>query len=207
MILFICNPHFNPKEFWTTFKTLKRRGHKFRVASFMPVIHEEYDSNHTYKPDLLIEEVASEDYDALIMTSGEPRLSKKLWTDLDVHRVVTQLKANSPIAATCSAVPAIRYVAEGKHVSVFPLQEARDLITKAGGILSRTSVTVDGFLITSENEMMADTWSSLFCDFLEGKEALNPLSPSPFKRKLNERKPVPEIERLKSVTQGPVHLS
>jgi len=201
-VLIVVSRRYNPGEFLGSIKVLKQRGHTFDIVSSSLVITSEV--KHTpNKLSRVIDEVQSMDgYDGLIIISGNPSDTEIYWNHPVCQKLVVEANAQGLIiAAVCSAVPAIRRAAKGKTVSVYPLLKSIALLEDAGAIISKTSLSTDGNVVTAENEQMNSMWMTNVCDVLEGKPPTYVLHESPFKRKLPKRPTDPDVQRLIDVAE------
>lgn len=198
-VLIISSRRYNGREFWGALGWLQQRGHTFDVASTDTRILDE----DIGKPILIkyrLESIPKADYDGLLIISGHPEDTEGYWVNPIVQSWVRDINARGkPIGAICMAVPTIREAAKGKKVSFFPVMRATAALEDAGAILQKVSLMTDDNLVTGENEAVTEMWITNFCDLLEGKKPTYVLHDSVFKRKLRERRPVPEIEHIKAV--------
>lgn len=201
-ILILVARRYNGHELWVALGTLQSRGHTFEIASTAYEIVDEV----TGQPNIikvLIKDIAStQQYDALMVVSGNMADTEAYWTSHKVQQIVEEFhKADKPIAAICCSVPTIRLAASGKHVSYFPLLRSKDLLSRAGAILCNLSVTVDGNLVTAEHQMATQMWAQSFCDVLDGAKPKISLTEVDFEPGRRNRKPSPELQYIRSVVK------
>ena len=198
--LVIAARRYNGNELWTALGTLQSRGHSFAVASTHLEIVDEITGRRNLVQ-MVVDKISSDvGYSGLMFVSGNREDTEAYWHMPCVLSIVdTFYQAKKPIAAICISVPTIRKVAKGKRVSYFPLLNSRGLLLGAGALLQGVSITVDGNLVTAENQMCTQVWAEAFCDLLEGKIPDIHLVDSGFVPGKVERKPIPELEYLKTV--------
>jgi len=179
-------------------------GVSFEVVSSDTLIMDEI----TFKPNTIersLDEVQPdeiENFDGLMIVSGNMKDTEAYWTDPRVLKLVDRAgELDKAIAAICCSVPTIRNVANGKKVSFFPLVRSRHLLKDAGAILQTVAMTVDGKLVTAEHQMATQIWAEAYVKVLNGEDPGNGLVDSGFVPRGRERKPIPEVERLKKNAQ------
>lgn len=130
------------------------------------------DGAHGIKfiPDKSIDEVALNEFDAVICPGGAPGY-ENLRKD---QRVLTMVKeafeSNKLVAAVCAA-PAVLSdagILEGKACAIYPGME--DELRKGGGKPKEDSVVVDGNIITSRGPATALPFALKLAERLAGKE-------------------------------------
>jgi len=186
---------------------MQERGLGFSVVSTDYYIEDEI-TGQTNRIEQTLNDVAPasiSEYNGLMIVSGNMKDTELYWKlPRTLEYVEVARKNNLPIAAICCSVPTIRFAAEGKRVSFFPLLRSRELLGNAGAILSTTSISVDGNLVTAEHQMATQVWAALFTDLvLTGKVSDPGLIDSGFTPgKKRPRKPIAELEYLKSLKRG-----
>lgn len=195
-VLIVCDRRFNDYQMWTTVKILKAHSVAFDFLSTAYVIREEgrgrqFTIEYTFAnvPDL-------DQYDGLMLISGWPDDTKEYWTHKGLEKIVLAFK-DKKVAAICASTASIRYIARGKRVTGFPLQKARQLLQLAGAIIDPVPVVHDQGLVTADNEWAASTWAETFVQVLKGREPILNYQAMSETRKLSERKPIKEFERMK----------
>jgi putative intracellular protease/amidase len=200
-VLVLTVNKYNGHELWSGLGILQSRGHTFKIASTTLLIEDEttggYNRAHMVWNDLKKQDL--EEYDGLMIVSGDPKQTEKMWKDHQIEFLVGNF-AEQPVAAICAAVPAIRYITAGKRVAFYPLVRARQLLGDAGAILTALSVCVDANLVTAESQARSREWANYFCDLLEGIDPEFNLIDSGHVPKGKPRRPLPEVERLKKNT-------
>jgi len=158
---------YNGHELWQGLATLLERGHTFEITSTAEVIMDELSGKANRVSRTWDEVALDEEFDGLMIVSGNPKDTANLWVDDKIRQLVEAYGAK-PVAAICAAVPAIRYVASGKRVAFYPLIRSRQLLGDAGAVLTHLSVCVDQNLVTAESQARSVEWANYFCDLLEG---------------------------------------
>lgn len=200
-VLVLVAQTFNSHEFWVALGILRQRGHKVTVASTDYIITDDVSGEQNRSKFLISDIKEIDTFDALMVISGDWANIEEYWHEPKTQKIVKQFHtAEKPIAAICRAVTTIRRAAKGKRVSFFPLVRSRELLEKAGAILCSTSVTVDGNLVTAEHQMATQMWAEAFCAVLEKKTPEIMLKPVESEPSKIERKPIPELEVLKDIT-------
>lgn len=200
-VLVTCAKRYNGHELWTALGIIQRRGHQFEVVSQETTIRDEI----TLRPNTIERPVygvgtceLEDQFDAMMVVSGNMSDTEAYWTDDHVLALIDKTeKLERPLAAICCSVPTVRFAANGKKVSYFPLIRSRKLLLQAGAILNKVSITADGNLITAEHQMGSERWANAFCDMLDGNEPRVGLVPSDFPDPSRERRPIAALERLK----------
>ena len=202
-VLVLVARRYNGHELWVALGVMQDRGHTAEVASVSNIIEDEVTGQRN-TIGLLIPNINTiEKWDALMVVSGNMQDTESYWRMPAVQELVVKFKiADKPIAAICCSVPTVRLAAHGRRVSFFPLLRSRALLEEAGAILCNTSVSVDGKLVTAEHQMATQLWAESFCDVLENKPVQIILKDSGFVAGKVERKPIPELERLKEVVKN-----
>ena len=202
-VLIIVARRYNGNELWTTLGILHARGNAFYVASTALEIVDEVTGQHNRIQSLIKDIEDCKLFDALMVISGDMADTELYWNDPKVQSLVQSFyEYDKPIAAICCSVPTIRLAAKGKKVSYFPLVRSRDLLVKAGAFPQPVSITVDGTLVTAENQMWSQVWAESFCDVLDGKDPNIHLTDSHFVPGKIERKPIAQLERLKAIAKA-----
>lgn len=199
-VLVVCARFFNGHELWTSLGILQKQGHTFEVVSTGAIIADEITLEGK-RIQRTVDEVDNLDgFDALMFISGDMAYTEAHWTNEKILSFVDEAYARDlPIAAICCSVPVIRNAAKGKKVSYFPLLRAKEILTRAGAIPQTVSLTVDGKLVTAENQMLTQMWAESFCKVMDGEDADPGLEDTGWMPEGWERKPDPTVEHLKDV--------
>lgn len=200
-VLVICARRYNGHELWTALGVITNRGHTVEVVSTDRIIQDEI----TLRPnriartldDLDVNHV-TEEFESLMIVSGNMADTEAYWKDERVLKIVHLMEqVLRPIAAICCSVPTVRNAAKNKKVSYFPLLRSKHLLESAGAIPQTIAMTRDANLVTAEHQMATQVWAEEFCNLLEHKPQEHFFEDSGFVPKGRERKPIPELERLK----------
>jgi putative intracellular protease/amidase len=176
-------------------------GIEFEVISSDYTIFDEV----TYQANVIDRVIADVDpqemidkFDGVMIVSGNMADTEAYWTHPRVLEYVRRAhELDKPIAAICCSVPTIREAARDKRVSFFPLVRSRQILTQAGAILTTVAATVDGKLVTAEHQMASQIWAEAFSDIMWGRPHDIVLVDSGYTPKGRERKPIPEVERIR----------
>lgn len=205
-LLVICAKRYNGHELWTLLGVLQARGHSFEVVSQATLIKDEL----TLRPNTIARTVwevkPSEEvdkFDGVIVVSGNMSDTEAYWKDTHVEEILKTFKsADKVVAAICCSVPTLAPVARDVKVSFFPLMRSKHRLRDYGAILQTTSLTVDGKMITAENQMMSEMWGEEICNVLEGKPLQHVLYDSGFVPKGSERRMSPEVREAIDAARG-----
>jgi putative intracellular protease/amidase len=194
--LVVCAKRYNGHELWTLLGVLSERKHTFEVVSQDVLIRDEL----TLRPNTIerrVWEVLPEEhskFDGMIVVSGNMADTEAYWKDNHVQSLLETFKSSDKIcAAICCSVPTLAPIAKGVKVSFFPLMRSRDRLRNYGALLQNTSITVDGKIITAENQMMTQMWATEICNVVEGSKPQYEMSDSGFTPKGLERRMSPEV--------------
>lgn len=200
-VLVITARRFNGHEFWVGVGALTARGISYDVVSTDKVLQDE-KTRERVSVKMTLDGPFDVEYDGLMVTSGNPKDTTLLWWDKRVREIVSWF-ADKPVAAICAAVPAIRYIAEGKQVAAFPLVSAKELLRTAGAELSTKSLVLDGKIVTAEHQMRSIEWANTFADLLEGKEVSHTIVDSGFVPKGGKMRPPKPIREMMATMGNP----
>jgi len=201
-VLVVVSNRYNGHELWTTLGVLKHAQIQAVVVAIKPVISDEITGFSVYTHDTVdaFDLTSMKDFCALLIVSGNMEDTEAHWRNEKIKRMVEEaMHADFVIAAICCSVPTIRYAAKGKHVSPFPLIRSKELLTQAGALISTLSVSVDGKLITAENQMVTQTWAECIVKCIQGEDAslnFNDVGDITV-RNLRPRKPDKDLKRIR----------
>lgn len=198
-VLIVTVRRYNPRELWVTLGVLRKADIEFEVVSTSTTITDEDGIGYYHTLNRTVYEVEDvDDFDGLMVISGNPNDTYGYWSDIPVLQIVHKLnKSNKALAAICVSVPTLRHAAKGKRVSFYPLLRSKALLESNGAILSDVVVSVDQNLCTAEHQMATQLWAECFVDLLKTGTADPGLTDSGFRPPVRERRPIPEVERLK----------
>jgi protease I len=98
-------------------------------------------------PDILLDEVVPDDYDALVIVGGTG--CQALWDDTTLHSIVQQFaKEKKTIAAICIAPVVLGRAGILKDMNVTAYPSVKDEIVQCGGVYTGKDVEVSGNVIT-----------------------------------------------------------
>lgn len=207
-VLVVCNGKFNATELLTLLRHLAKNNIPFDTCSKWDILEDERARKEQAKrglkhpikrfhPTILLPQVTPSNYTHFCIASGFPEHSMQYWDDATIRRIVQQvLNTNGVLAATCSSVPSLQQGLQGKRVSCFPTIAVKQHIAKHGGILSGVSATIDGNVVTSENEAMATMWSEAICKRILGQPVSFQLQPTTLLKRGSLRRLPKEITRM-----------
>lgn len=200
-VLVVCARRYNGHELWTFLGVIQDAGIDFEVISTDTLIMDEV----TFKSNTIertLDDVQNLDgFDGLVFVSGNMKDTEAYWRDSRTLGFVDEaVSRDIPIAAICCSVPTIRAAAVGKKVSFFPLVRSKDLLEASGALCQTVSISVDGKIVTAEHQMATQTWSESFVRVMNGEEFDLGLKDSGFSPGGRERKPDPDLLRLREAT-------
>ncbi len=200
-VLVVCAQRYNGHELWTFLGVLQEAGIEFEIVSTATLIEDEI----TYQPNIIgktLDDVKNiDDFDGLAFISGNMKDTEKYWDHPQTLDYVRQAKGRDiPIAAICCSVPTVRHAALGKKVSYFPLMRSTERLVKAGAIPQTVSITVDGNLVTAENQMGTQMWAEAFVHVLNGEEVDLGLVDTHWMPGGRDKRPDPDLQRLRDIS-------
>jgi protease I len=153
-VLIIATDGFEQSELQKPREMLLEAGAQVEIASLqMGEIRgwQEKDWGDTFPVDCVVDDIASEEYDALLLPGGQMN-PDVLRTEKGVIDLIRDFDAaRKPIAAICHApwLLAEAKLIEGRTVTAWP--SIRTDLANAGAAVVDQEVVVDGNLITSRN--------------------------------------------------------
>jgi putative intracellular protease/amidase len=196
-VLVVCTKSFNPNELWPALRTMRKRGHTFEVVSTQLLVEEEKGSR-VIQLEHTIDDIDYEGFDGLLVIAGDPKDRYEQWENKKLEQIVARAdERHDVLGAICTAVPSIRGAVRGKQVSFFPLVRAKELLGRAGAILTTLTVVRDDNIVTAEFEAAAHIWIDEFCNALEGIPPQYVGQDTGFSPKGGPRKPIQALENLK----------
>jgi len=112
----------------------------------------------TVKPDVLLTDVAADDYDAMVFIGGTG--AKEYWDDPNAQQLAREaVRQGKLLAAICLAPVTLARagVLDGKRATVWPDQQGE--LRKAGGTYEGERVVVDGKLVTGSGPEAAQEFA------------------------------------------------
>jgi putative intracellular protease/amidase len=201
-VLVICARRYNGHELWTLLGVLHEAGLEFEVISTSTLIRDEI----TDQPNIIertLDDVENiDEFDGLAFVSGNMKDTESHWDNPRALGYVRQAHARDiPIAAICCSVPIIREAVDGKKVSYFPLIRSTERLVNAGAIPQTVSITVDGKIVTAENQMGTQMWAEALVRVLNGEEVDLGLIDTHWMPGGREKKPDPDLQRLREISK------
>lgn len=117
-------------------------------------------------PDIAVEEIELEDYDALIFVGGVG--AREYWDDPDIHKLIKDtLDANKVLGAICLAPVTLANagVLKNERATVWP-SEANRLKSK-GAIYTAEAVEIDGNIVTANGPDAVEEFGEAIVEVLE----------------------------------------
>jgi protease I len=199
-VLNVCCCHFNlsGNELFTALSVIKSAGHTFEVRSTDTVIEDEVTGDKRRLKQTIYDSPPDPDtFDGLMFTSGTMRDSEAYWTNLQALEYVRAFAAfGKPVAAICITVPVLIPAIKGRTVTCFPLIREKDLLRRAGAVLSPVSMVRDGNVVTAENQMATQIWAEEFVALMEGRPPVHTLTDCDWREKTIPRKDIPILQEL-----------
>lgn len=197
-VLLVVARRYNGHELWTALKLLQANKIDFEVVSTDYLVRDEITLQPNNIDRILTDlpENVVDDFDGFMIVSGNMDDTEAYWEHPIVQKLVKDFDAaGKAIAAICCSAPTIACVARDKRVSAYPLIRSRHHLARFGALLQNVSVSVDGNLVTAENQMVTHLWTNTFIRVLNGERDIDlGLIPDQFHRKLKERMPVPALD-------------
>lgn len=178
-ILIVATDGFEESELFGPREILQERGAKVVLASLkrdpiQATVHD--DPGRTIRPDIIIDEAAADDFDALILPGGVRNPDA-----LRVHGNVIALirdfaRSGKPIGAICHG-PWLLVEAglvDGRTVTSWP--SIRTDLRNAGGKVVDEPAVTDGNLVTSRNPDDVAAFANALIDLVEAAPAVTPIT-------------------------------
>ena len=178
-ILIIATDGFEQSELFEPRQQLLDAGATVKLASLetKEIQGETGDQpGRTIKPDLVIEDVDSKDYDALLLPGGTRNPDTLRMNEQVVYTVRKFVDAGKPVGAICHG-PWLLVEADvlrGRTATSWP--SIRTDLRNAGANVVDKEVVVDGTLVTSRKPDDIPAFTNAFVELVERAEA--PLAPA-----------------------------
>lgn len=170
--LVLLAPGFEEIETCTIIDILRRCGVKVIVAGLVP---NQVIGSHELRviPDLSIEEVYIEDFDAIVCPGGYPGYENLRKDEKVMSLVKEAFNQGKLVAAICGAPVVLSEagILKGKACTIYPGME--DELKKGGGIPEKGIVVVDGNVITSRGPATAFAFALKLAEKLVRKETVD----------------------------------
>ena len=162
--------NFRDEEFKIPKEKLEGSGVNVTVAGLQPG-EAKGVLGMTVTPDVLIDDVNIDDYDAIIVPGG-PGSPRYLWNNSKVHNLVRKVYEKDKIVASIclsGVVLANSGILEGKNATVFPTPESVRILEDKGANYLRQGVVVDGRIITADGPQSAERFADEILRLLTSK--------------------------------------
>jgi protease I len=168
--LIVATDGFEDWELFGPRQILQKRGAEVVLASpkrdpIQGYIHD--DPSKTIRPDMTIDEVSAEDFDALILPGGVRNPDKLRMNVKAVALIRDFAAAGKPVAAICHA-PWLLVEADllrGKSATSWP--SIRTDLRNAGAIVVDEAAVTDGNIITSRKPEDVEEFTNALIDLVE----------------------------------------
>ena len=154
VLIVIAPVKFQEHEYHDTRQVLEQAGCEIHVASTAQSCLGK--QGMTLEADLLLQDVRGIDYAAIVLIGGPGALS--LVGNKELESLLKEFQTlDKVIAAICIApvILAQAGVLEKRHATVFPDPEAEEKLKKAGALLNKQEVILDGKTITANGPAAA----------------------------------------------------
>ena len=200
-VLLLVARRYNGHELWTALGVLADAGKTFEVISTDLEVADELTGRRNVLErtlDSVDPEKVVDEFNAFMIVSGNMKDTEAYWDDPQAQALVRAFDfEKKPLAAICCSVPSLWQVVEGVQVSFFPLVRSRQKLRLGGANLSTLTVSVDGRVVTAENQMATTMWAEMFVKVLNGEDVTTGLVDSGFTPHGRERKPIAIVEQIK----------
>jgi len=173
-ILIIATNGFEESELFEPRQTLIDRGARVTLASLdeAEIQGEKGDQpGRKIKPDLVIEQVDSKDYDALLLPGGTRNPDALRMNEQVVYTIKKFVDAGRPVGAICHG-PWLLVEADvlrGRTATSWP--SIRTDLRNAGATVVDKAAVVDGNIVTSRNPEDIPAFTEAFIRLVEGADA------------------------------------
>jgi protease I len=153
ILMIIAHQDFRDEEYAEPRQIFEARGAAVTVASSSLEVAKGALSAQV-KPDLLLEDVAVGDYDAIVFVGGPG--AQEYWNDSVAHAVAQEAVAQGKVLAAICIAPATLAkagVLQGKKATVFSSE--REALKAGGANYTGASVERDGLIITADGPKAA----------------------------------------------------
>lgn len=143
---------YQDQEYEDSKKALEKRGHTVITASTVPEAHGKFDS--TTKTDILLNEVKTEEYDAVAFIGG-PGCSQYFNHPIAHNIAKSFYEAGKPTCAICAAPSILANAGLLKDKEATCYESEAQNLTNKGSIFTGKAVTIDGNIITANGPKAA----------------------------------------------------
>lgn len=165
ILMIIAPERFRDEELFVPMSEFHRHGHEVVIASTKVGLCEGSRGGNACS-ELLLKEINTETYDAVVFVGGGG--SKLLFHDGDAIRIAQEMNENGKIVSAICLAPVILAnagVLKNKKATVSG-QEAKT-IEDQGAIYTQPGVTVDGHIITGNAPKSSQLFGETICDLLQ----------------------------------------
>ena len=163
ILILIAPERFRDEEYFIPLDLLSEAG--FRVVTTSTVLEPVSKLGQKAKAGILLEEVRSDDYEALVISGGSGAAVYQ--QDKKVHALAKSFLAeNKLLAAICISPTILVYAGllTGKNATVHP--NYQDVLKEAGVKYTDDPVTIDGNIITGRDPDSANEFAEAIIDYL-----------------------------------------
>lgn len=167
VVMIIAPNEFRDEEFKVPYDYLKDLGHNVIVAS-TDTTKATGMLNLTVKPDLLIENIDTLAFDALILVGGTG--SAIYWDNQIVHQLLKYYARPSRVLASICIAPvslARAGVLKGKQATVYKDRSTLDEFKKGGAKYVEKEVVISGNIITASGPQASEKFAQAIAQALE----------------------------------------
>ncbi|MBN2252020.1 MAG: DJ-1/PfpI family protein [Candidatus Altiarchaeota archaeon] len=169
-LIVLAPANFRDEELFTPLEILKGAGVSVTVAG-LSMDESMGMLGGKMKPDILIDEVDAEDYDAIVIPGGSGAREYLAGDERVLDPVRDAFSKDKVVASICSAgcVLANSGILEGKKATVFPSPENVKVLKNKGAYYLEESIVVDGNIITAQGPKDAKNFAEKIVDILKRK--------------------------------------
>ncbi len=157
VLMVVAHHNFRDEEYTSARQKLESAGAQITVASTVTTAASG-SQGLSIDPDLLIDDVNSGDYDAVVFVGGTG--ASQYWHDMKAHEIITEMNARGCIIAATSHAPAtiaatglLKNKKATGHVTIF------DKLQVAGADYTGSKLEQEGNIITSSGANAAKEFS------------------------------------------------
>jgi protease I len=168
VVMIIAEKDFRDEELQKPKEILEKYGAKVIIASSTTNIATGM-LGMKIKPDILINEIKVEEYDAIIFVGGSG--ASQYWNDPIAHSIAKEaIKKDKILCAICIAPVTLANagVLQGKKATVWPSEAER--IKNMGAIYTGANVEIDGKIITANGPAAAEEFGEAIAKALAYKK-------------------------------------
>ncbi|MDL1970967.1 MAG: DJ-1/PfpI family protein [Candidatus Desulfofervidaceae bacterium] len=165
VVMIIAHHNFRDEELFVTKEILERHGVKVTVAS-SALTPAKGMLGGVYKPDLLVQDISIDDYDALIFVGGMG--ATEYWNSEIAHRLAHEaFQKGKVVAAICIAPVTLAKAGllKDKRATVWSSEAGK--LESAGAIYTGKPVEKDGLIITANGPQSAQAFAESILAALE----------------------------------------